>query len=179
MIVNALDKTIMNFSSFNIAKDYTFQANLPNYENGNMASFLARDVGGLSSNIHGSLNCNGLFILTNVNGINIGSTAQINTGSLILSTRDITNTNFLSANYIFEKQLNNQTDRLLLNKGTITISKGGFGVLIAGAIDNQGIIVCPMGTIALAGGDCVRLDLSANGMISVAIDKEAADTVRL
>ena len=173
MIVNAPDKTIMNFSSFNVGTGYTVNVNLPN----NSSSFLARDIGGSSSNLNGSLNCNGVFMLVNTNGINVGPNANINVGSLVLSTRNITDTNFVNANYIFEKQLDQQTDRLLLNQGTITISRGGFGVLIAGAVENRGIIVCPMGTIALAGGDCVRLDISSNKLISIAIDKEVAGTV--
>ena len=177
MTINAPDKTIMNFSSFNISNNYSVNVVLPTYDNGSLASFLARDVGGNASNINGILNCNGLFILTNTNGINVGSTGQINAASLILSTRDITNSNFLSANYVFEKQLSSQTDRLLLNRGTITISQGGFGVLIAGAIENQGLIVCPMGTVALAGGDLVRLDISANKLISIAIDEETASDI--
>jgi len=177
MTINAPDKTIMDFSSFNISNNYSVNVVLPTYDNGSLASFLARDSSGNPSNINGSLNCNGLFMLVNTSGINIGSTGSINAASLVLSTRDITNTNFLSANYIFEKQLDQQTDRLLLNQGTITISEGGFGVLIAGAVENQGLIVCPMGTVVLAGGNHVRLDVSNNGFLSILIDEEVADTV--
>lgn len=150
MVINAPDKTVMDFSSFNISKSYTVYVVLPNLNNGQLASFLARDLSGNASYINGTLNCNGLFVLTNTSGINIGDTGRINSQALILSTRDITNTNFVNGNYIFEKSIASQTDRLLLNRGTITISQGGFGVLIAGAIENQGVIVCPMGTIALA-----------------------------
>ena len=177
MIINAPDKTIMDFSSFNIANNRSVQVVLPTYDNGTLASFLARDSSGNPSNINGNLSCNGLFMLVNTNGINVGPTANINVASLVLSTRDITNSNFVSANYIFEKQLDQETDRLLLNQGTITISQGGFGVLIAGAVENSGIIVCPLGTIALAGGNHVRLDISSNKLISIAIDEEVADYV--
>jgi len=173
MIIQAPDKTIMNFDSFNISKDYTVDVRLPDAT----SSFLARDLSGNYSYLNGTLNCNGLFILTNTNGINVGPDAHINTQALILSTRDITNTNFVDGKYIFEKQIDQQRDRLLLNRGEITISKGGFGVLIAGAVENQGVIICPMGTIALAGGDCVRLDISSNKLISLAIDREVADTI--
>jgi len=74
MIITAPDKTIMDFSSFNISNNYSVQIVLPTYDNGMLASFLARDSSGSASNINGILNCNGLFILTNTNGINIGET---------------------------------------------------------------------------------------------------------
>ena len=176
-ITTTLDKTIINAQSSNIGAGYTVNFVAPTYDNGNLPSILFRDIGTNPSNINGTVNSNAFLVWVNTNGINIGSTGQINAPSLVLSTRDITNTNFLSANYIFEKQLDKETDRLLLNRGTITISQGGFGVLIAGAIENQGIIVCPVGTIALAGGDAVRLDISSNKLISIAIDREVADTI--
>ena len=50
-------------------------------------------------------------------------------------------------------------DRLLLNEGKINITNGGFGFFIAGAIENKGLITAQAGTIAMAGGDGVRLTI--------------------
>jgi len=47
---------------------------------------------------------------------------------------------------------------MILNEGDITISDGGFGVMIAGAIENKGTIMARIGKIALAGGDKVRIE---------------------
>ena len=59
----------------------------------------------------------------------------------------------------------------------INVTDGGFGVLIAGAIENQGKIVAKLGTIALASGDAVRLTLSDDGLISVAIEEPVASKI--
>ena len=159
MTVNAANNTIINYTSFNILENESFVVTLPD----SSSQILNRVTGPDVSNIFGGLTCNGLFVLVNTNGINIGSSARIDTGSLILSTRNITDSDFLSANYRFTKDTAKDTDRLLLNKGNITIREGGFGVLIAGAIDNQGYIIAPMGKIALLGCDAVKLDIAGHG----------------
>ncbi len=65
----------------------------------------------------------------------------------------------------------------MLNEGKINIREGGFGVLIGGAIDNEGEIVASLGKVALVSGDAVRLDISGDGLISVVIDEGVADEV--
>jgi len=124
-----------------------------------------------------SLSSNGLFVLVNESGIHIGPTANINAANLILSTRDVTNENFLNGNYLFEKLSPKELDRLLLNQGTIQVHDGGFGVLVAGAVKNEGTIIAHAGTIALAGGDAVALNFAGNSLISVAIDTPTASTI--
>ncbi|MFC1804862.1 filamentous hemagglutinin N-terminal domain-containing protein, partial [Candidatus Omnitrophota bacterium] len=129
------------------------------------------------SDILGSLTCNGLFALVNENGITFGPQANLDVGSMIASTRDITDSDFLAANYLFNRLSEDQVDALLLNQGVINVRSGGFGILIAGAIENRGVIAAPVGTIAMAAGDMVRVDISAGGVISVAIDKATASTI--
>jgi len=173
MTINAGSGTILNYASFDIAPNEAVIVNLPDAS----SQILNRVLGDTASNLAGSLSCNGLFILINTNGIFVASTANINVGSIVLSTRDITNENFLSGNYLFEKISSEQLDSLLLNAGTINISEGGFGVMIAGAIENEGIIIAPIGRIELACGDAVKLDISKGGLISVAIEEAVASTI--
>ena len=115
-----------------------------------------------------------LCILVNEYGIYMAPTARIDVGSLVLSTRDITNQNFLAGEHIFRRVSQKDLDMLLLNEGEINIEKGGFGVLIAGAIENRGLISAKAGIIALAGGDAVKLELAGNGLISIIIDEAVA-----
>ena len=88
MTINASDKAIVNYKSFDILQNETVIINLPSSNN----AILNRVIGNSPSQILGRLDCNGTLFLINTNGINIGSGAQINVGSLVLSTRDITNT---------------------------------------------------------------------------------------
>ncbi|MFH2138803.1 MAG: GLUG motif-containing protein [Candidatus Omnitrophota bacterium] len=171
--INATDKSIINYATFNIGPGESVIINLP-YLNDEI---LNRVLSANPSLLLGNLTCNGRLILINEAGLYFGPNAVVDAGSLIASTRDITNSNFLSGNYVFEKNPDQLADMLLLNEGTINIREGGFGVLIAGGIENKGTIIAPMGTIALACGDAVTLDIASGGMISIAIDKEVASTI--
>ena len=173
MNISASDKSIINFNSFNIAENESVMITLPDVN----SEILNRVLGSDPSNILGTLSCNGVVFLINPNGVYIGAGANIDVGSIVISTRDITDSNFLSSNYVFEKLSKDQLDSLILNQGLINIREGGFGVLIAGAVENQGTIIAHLGTIAMASGDLVTLSFSQNGLISIAIDEETAQTV--
>ncbi|MBP7056142.1 MAG: filamentous hemagglutinin N-terminal domain-containing protein, partial [Candidatus Omnitrophica bacterium] len=173
MIITASDKAIVNFKSFDIMENERVTINLPN----SSSEMLNRVTGPNASYIMGSLSSNGRIFLVNPNGVNIGPNAQITAVSVVISTRNLTNTNFLSSQYIFEKLASTQIDKLIKNQGVIEVSEGGFGVLIAGAVENDGRIIAPVGTVAIATGDMVRLDVSSNGMISIAIEQAVASQI--
>ncbi|MFC1576624.1 filamentous hemagglutinin N-terminal domain-containing protein, partial [Candidatus Omnitrophota bacterium] len=174
MEINVQDpKAIINYSSFDIMEHETVNITLPSVN----AEILNRDLGIDASQILGNLNCNGIFILVNEAGIYVGPNANIDVASLILSTRDITDQRFLHGEYTFQKITEDQLDKLLLNRGKINVRHGGFGVMIAGAVENQGIITAKLGKIALAGGEAVKLTMSQDGLISVAILTEQAHDV--
>jgi len=173
MVINASNDAIVNYSSFDIGVNEKVVVNLPSVN----SEMLNRVLGGSASQLLGGLSCNGVFILVNSAGIYVGPSANIDVGSLILSTRDINNADFLSGNHMFQKITEDQAEMLLLNEGNIKIHDGGFGVLIAGAVENKGIITAPIGKIVLASGDCVRLDISGGGLISIAIDEGVASSI--
>ncbi|MFC1570619.1 filamentous hemagglutinin N-terminal domain-containing protein, partial [Candidatus Omnitrophota bacterium] len=165
-------KAIINLDNFNIGTTETVNFHGPESE------LLARVTGGTPSVIEGHLYSDLMLLaLINPAGIHVTPTGTIDAANIILSTRDITDSNFIAGDYIFEKLDPAQQDMLLLNEGEITISDGGFGVLIAGAIENKGIITAQAGTIALAGGDAMTLDFGGNGLITIAIDMETASTI--
>lgn len=174
MTISASNKAIINYTSFNIMQNESVIVTLPSYD----SEILNRVINAEVSQLFGTLRCNGIFILTNESGIHVGPNAQIDVGGIILSTRDITNQNFLDNNYLFNRLSQDKLDLFLLNEGEITIQDGGFGVLIAGAIENKGKIIAKLGTIALASGDAVKLQLFGNSLISVAIEAPVAKTIK-
>jgi len=171
--ITADNNAIINYSSFNISENESVVINLPSAD----GQLLNRVLGNSASQLLGNLNSNGLFVLVNPSGIYIGPKAAINAASIIMSTRDISNADFSNGNYLFQKLTPDQLNKLLLNEGTITTQEGGFGVLIAGGIENKGKIIAPTGKIVLAAGDAVTLDISKDGLISVAIQKETSSNV--
>ncbi|MBU1367063.1 MAG: filamentous hemagglutinin N-terminal domain-containing protein, partial [Candidatus Omnitrophica bacterium] len=171
--IEAVDGTIINYKSFSIAENESVIINLPS----NNSQILNKDLGGSYSRLLGNLSCRGLFILTNEAGIYIGPKACIDVSSLILSTRDISNSHFLQGNYLFKRTLAEGVDRVLLNNGLIKVREAGSAVLIGGGIENQGTIITSLGKTTLAGGDAVELDISSDGLISVVIKEPVARAV--
>lgn len=171
--ITASDNAIINFTSFDIAQNESVIVHLPSAD----AELLNRVLGGSATELFGDLDCNGIFIFINEAGLHIGPSANIDAAGFILSTRDIANSDFLNGDYLFTRLSKEQVDKLLLNEGTLNVGSGGFAALVAGAIENDGTIIAPMGKVALISGDAVRLDISGDGLISVAIDEEVASTV--
>ncbi|MBU1524096.1 MAG: filamentous hemagglutinin N-terminal domain-containing protein, partial [Candidatus Omnitrophica bacterium] len=171
--ITASSDAIINYKSFDIGEGESVIINLPSIESQILNKVLGRQM----SQLMGKLNCNGLFILINKLGIYVGPQAKIDIASAILSTRDIANTDFLKGEYLFEKLSQENLDMLLVNRGTIKVKDGGFGVLIAGGIENEGKIIANAGKVVLAGGDAVKLNISNNGLISVIIDEAVASEV--
>lgn len=173
LTILASDKTIINYKSFDVKANESVIFNLPS----EAGEILNRVIGPGASLISGNLISNGIVMLVNKNGITFGPNANISASGFLASTRDITNSNFLNSNYVFEKMSKKQKDILLLNQGKINIQEGGFGVFIAGAVDNTGTILAPLGSIAVAGAEMVTLNMIGNGMISLAIEKKQAERV--
>ncbi|MDB4349876.1 filamentous hemagglutinin N-terminal domain-containing protein, partial [Omnitrophica bacterium] len=173
MNIDASDNTIIDFQSFDISQGESVIVTLPSIN----SDILSRVLGDQATNIAGNLSCNGIFILVNDAGIYVASTAQIQAAGLVLSTLDINNQDFLNNNNLFQRLSEEQLNMLLVNEGNIAINEGGFAAFIAGAIENNGTIIAPLGEISLATGEAVTLDISGNDLISVAIDKEVASQV--
>ena len=173
MTIRASDKAIINYNSFNIMENEAVMFDLPS----STSAILNRVVNPIPSQLLGTMNSNGIVILINEAGIYVGPNASINTAGLILSTRDLSNDRFLNGEYLFQRVSQDELDTLLLNNGNITIHSGGFGVLIAGAIENSGLISAKLGTIMLASGKAVRLEFSGNRLIGVAIEMPEAKTI--
>ncbi len=169
-ISTSLENLIINFSSYNICANQTVNYNLPN----SAATVLNRVTGNSISNIFGTLNANGNIFLINPNGINFGASANINVASLVASTLDISNQDFLSANYKFFKVGENG---FIVNEGNIAVGNGGYVCLLSGAIKNEGAIVADLGTIVLASGEATTLALDDLNDISVVIDEAVKDEV--
>ena len=80
-ITGSAANNVMNWQTFSIANGETVQFDANNYLN------LVR--GTFKSEINGALNGTGNIYLINPNGILFGSTAQVNVGNLVASTRAI------------------------------------------------------------------------------------------
>ncbi len=158
-------QAIVNYQSFNIAGGETVNFFLLN----STASILNRVIGGGPSSIMGNLNSNGTVLLSNNAGINIGATANINTGSFIASSLNIADQDYLSGNWAFSR--NGDNPAAVINEGSISAMPGGYVVLAGSAVENSGNIFVPDGTVHLAAGDKIRVNVSDTQAVEVIIDE--------
>ncbi len=164
-IVQSTERAIINWNQFNIATNEQVHFTQPD----SSSVTLNRITGGDPSSIFGSLTANGSIFLVNPNGIFFGQTATVDVGSLIATTIDIKNDDFLSGSDHFG-EIGVGTG-FINNQGVIKVNDGGFVFFIApsGIINQSGIIeakslVNEGGTIRLIADTVIEsgtLDVSA------------------
>ena len=169
MNITASDKAIVNFVSFNIAQNETVNFIQPSAN----ASCLSRVTGPDPSVIAGSLSANGILLLINTNGINFTPTANVQVNTLVASTLDISNTNFINGNYELMRNQNSNYSQIL-NEGTIS---GANIALIGSAVENRGIITASAGTVHLSAGDKTVVTFDSRGFINVEVTEATSGMV--
>jgi filamentous hemagglutinin family protein len=139
---------------------------------------LNRVTGNELSTIAGQLNANGRVILINPNGVMFSQGATVNVGGLIASTLALTTTDksFMegATNLTFERADDNT--KSVRNLGSITATNGGPVVLMGAAVSNAGSITADGGTVALASGRKITLDLVGDGLTNIVIGADAMAT---
>jgi len=172
IITQLSDKLIINFDSFSIGLNETVQFVQPS-----SSSFaLNRVTGGSSSSILGQLSANGNIFLVNSAGVFFAPSAKIDVSGIIATTLDIVNQDFLQNNFEFTK-VNGSGFGKVINEGEIKVLDGGFVVLAGDYSENSGLIQAKLGTVALASGSRVSLDLSGDGLIQFAVDQASVDAL--
>lgn len=161
-VTSGSQKAIVNYQSFNVAAGETVNFNF--LLSG--ASILNRVIGGSASSIAGAINGNGAVYLVNPAGINFASSACVNVGSLLASTLNIANQDYLNGNYAFRRDAGAAGVR---NDGQIAVGPDGHVVLIGSAIQNNGNITAP--GVALAVGDQVTVDVGQGLSLKVTVDE--------
>lgn len=130
--------------------------------------------GGSASFIDGNLTSNGSVFLINPSGITFGSGAVLNVGSVVASTMDITNANFLtgvdSGHYQFEPMTNVGAQTVMVYNGAqINTSAAGTVALLGRQILNQGDITTPGGSVLFGSAENVTLDFQGDGLTMLTI----------
>ncbi len=164
-ITQGSDKAILNWTSFSIGS-----SQLVNFSQPSASSIaLNRVLGSNPSVIFGRLTANGQVFLTNPNGVLFAPGAQVEVGALFATTLSIQDQDFLAGRYLWTNSGNAGS---VVNQGSI-ITTNGYAALAGPQVRNDGIIVAQAGTVVLAAGDRVSLDMVGDGLISVSVDQAA------
>jgi hypothetical protein len=161
----ATDKSIIHYDQFNIGELEKVEFIQPHSK----ACILNKVVGHDPSQILGQLSSNGRIFLVNPQGIYFGPNAMINTGSLIASTLNIKDEDFLNDSYRFYLESGSENAKII-NDGTLSASEEGCIALFSPTIINKGSILAHAGKIALAASEKVTLDFTGDGLIQFSLE---------
>src|SRR5660397_20011 len=64
----------------------------------------------------------------------------------------------------------------VLNQGSIN-ADGGYVALLGASVGNDGVIAARLGTVALAAGNAVTLDVAGDGLLNVTVNDGAVNAL--
>ncbi|WP_101757719.1 filamentous hemagglutinin N-terminal domain-containing protein [Oceanicoccus sp. KOV_DT_Chl] len=154
---------IVNWTSYNVADGQTVQYVR---DGGGNFAILNRINDTSASTINGNITAvGGQVFLLNSNGMIFGETANINVGSLVASSLDIGDADFLDgANYTMQAS----GEGAIINNGNINASSAGVA-LVGNSVANNGVIVANLGSANLISGTVATLSFD-NGLMSFAVN---------
>ncbi len=163
-INQATQKGIIEWGTFNIGKSATVNFNQPN----SASSTLNRVISSNPSEIYGNLNANGQVFLINPNGVFFSKTSKVDVGSLIVSTMNISDENYLNSNYIFQRE---GALGKIINEGELSAKEKGYIALMAPEVINDGVIQAKLGNIAIGSGEQIILSFTDNDLVNIEVSE--------
>jgi filamentous hemagglutinin family protein len=159
-------QAILNWQTFNVGAQTTLNFN----QQGNANWVALNRVTGSSapSQILGNIRADGQIYVINQNGIIFGGASQINVGSLIASSANITDQQFLTSGIystqsggVYNPSFTNAGGSIVVEAGaqiatdtpSSVTSGGGFVLLMGTQVQNAGVIFTPNGQTELAAGN--------------------------
>ena len=128
-----------------------------------------RVAGTNASAIYGTLSANGKVFLINPNGILFAPGSQVNVGGLVVSTLNLSDSDFLKGNYTFDK--NGSAGFRRESGNDSDADDGGYVVFLGPQVKNEGTIVAQV--TGLAAGDKISLDFSGDKLLGLTVDTGA------
>lgn len=156
-------KSILHWRQFDIGKNEHVHFDMPKD-----GLSLNRVKAKAPSKIAGRLSAQGTLFLVNPSGIAFLEGSRVDVGSLLATTANITNDDFLKGRYYFS--MSPELDSKIINNGNITIADGGFAALVAPGVENHGIIQANLGSVTLGSVSQYTVDLAGDGLIHFAMN---------
>ena len=155
------NRAIIDWRSFNVQNNEHVEFHQPSSN----ATTLNRVNAANPSQIDGRITANGNVIIVNPNGVFFGNESHVDVNSLVATSSDIRNQDFMAGQGNFD--ISGSADAKIINAGTIKAKDAGLVGLVAPQVENSGVIEAKLGTVQLASGDTFELDLYGDGLISV------------
>jgi filamentous hemagglutinin family protein len=155
------NRAIINWQNFDVGSNQTVQFQQPSAQ----SMTLNRVITPNPSVIAGHIAANGGVALVNQSGVFFAQGAQVQAQSVIVSTADIGNRDFMAGGAMnFNRP--GKADARIVNNGDITVKQAGLAALVAPQVVNHGLIQARLGTVVLAGAETHTIDLNGDGLVS-------------
>ncbi len=128
---------------------------------------LNRMLNGDPSQIYGQIQANGQVVIMSPNGIVFGPNSRIDVNALVATTANISTLDFMAGKLLFD-QASSDANARVVNQGIISVAQGGFAVLAAANVSNQGQIIANGGTVVLGGTKTFAIDFHGDGLLKFA-----------
>jgi filamentous hemagglutinin family protein len=161
-VTESTSSAAINWNTFNIGS----AAGVTFVQPGSSSVILNRVLSADPSQIYGTMTSNGIVFLINPQGIVFGQGAEVNVGGLVASSLSLSDKNLLAGNWSFTAGTGAGA---VSNAGTIRVTPGGFAALLGGRVGNTGSIAARLGSVALASGSQITLDLDDGGLLKVGV----------
>ncbi len=159
LVQQSSPKAILQWDSFNLGSAAQVQFAQPNAQ----AVTLNRINDANPSQIFGRITANGQVFLTNANGVYFSPSSSVDVGAFTATTHSISDHNFMSGNYVFER---NGSIGKVINEGRISAALGGYIALLAPEVQNAGVVMARAGTVAMAAGEMIKLNVDGMGSLA-------------
>src|SRR5574341_1970242 len=166
------EQALLHWQGFSIGSQETVQFVQP------AVTSLAvnRVLGGDPSVILGSLIANGRVFLLNPNGVVFGPGSVVNVGGLLATTLALQDHDLAKGQFSFAQDPSKAV-AAVLNHGTLRAAPGGFVVLTAPGVLNDGLIVAKFGQGGLGAGTRLAVDFRGDGLIQYAVEGPVLEQV--
>ena len=160
LIQQSSQRAVIDWQSFDLGSSASIHFAQPN----SSSATLNRVVGSNPSQILGRITAPGQVFISNGNGLFFGRTSSVDVGSLVATTMDLSIEDFMAGQLRFLQGENYSAK--VINEGELRAKLEGFIALLAPEVRNEGLVFAQKGTVAMASGDLIELQLDPNQRLS-------------
>jgi len=177
LTVSNTANTIVNWQSFSVGAGHSVRFEQPHASSQVLNRVLGRDP----SQIFGQISSNGGVWLLNPHGVVFGPGARVDVASLVVSTLNIGDDDWLAKRWRLTAPVDGGADVSLVNRGELRTTAGGRLLLVGGegGVHNEGLAEAPGGQLVLAAGRSVDLADTASPQVAVRVAAPAGEVLNL
>ncbi|MEY4363880.1 MAG: hypothetical protein RLZZ24_1232, partial [Pseudomonadota bacterium] len=151
-------RAVVDWSTFNIGSQAQVQIQQPNAQSATLNR--VNDIN--PSQILGRITAPGQVVLVNPQGVYFGKSASVDVGGIVATTHQISNTDFMEGRSVFNRAGSKGS---VINEGEIRAALGGYIAMLAPNVQNKGIVIANLGTVAMAAGEQYELQFDTTGYL--------------